>query len=149
MSISSLADHQESDRKTPSQLGRDWKSSGYRIKSRVALLLWAEHGKRKLRDGTPERLQKVIMDELEFLAGQRKGLSQSELHEVLAGIKRQRKLWEKSPNWWAIEKLLSITRSQSDVNFVRAFLEEMIGIRKTVIDGIILKSAIHSHEKSY
>jgi hypothetical protein len=51
-----------------------------------------------LRDGTPERLQKVIMDELEFLAGQRKGLSQSELHEVLAGIKRQRKLWEKSPN---------------------------------------------------
>ena len=145
MSVVNLADHQENTRKTPSQIWRSWKSSGYRIKSRVAILLWAEHGKRRLKDGTAETLEKDIMTELEFLAKQRKALSPSDLHEVLAGIKRQRKLWEKSPNWWAIEKLVSITRTQSDVFFVRAFLAEIIGIKKDTIDTIILKNLKHGN----
>lgn len=135
---------------SPSTIARKWRNIGYRIRWRIANLIAAEHGKKRLRPWTRERLEDEIMWDLRILAEEKQehGKDRDYFEEILRGVSRQTKLWRKrkengemSINNRAIEYILSLWSSKSELKFIEEFLGEMIGIRRRYIEDIIIRSS--------
>lgn len=88
------------------------------------------------------------MEDLEQLAYEKKVLEQLNpeiLRGALKGILRQKQLWRnkgkslsESYNHQAVESLLKIPKSSTEIAFVRAFLSDIIKINKDTLDNILL-----------
>ncbi|MDD2693644.1 MAG: hypothetical protein PHY14_01815 [Candidatus Gracilibacteria bacterium] len=151
--IISIDSHLDTTDESPAKTARKWRRIGYRIRGKVANLIAAKNGKKKLREGTDTRLRTEIVNDLAYIALEKKRLaSQPDLLEaVLRGVSRQEQLWKqrgtghpKPYDRNVINHLLSILPSRSDIFFVEEFLGKIIRIRKQVLDDIIIQHHLDS-----
>lgn len=133
-----------------SQIGQSWLKIGYRIRWRVYAFLRHEQEKKILSYWTRERMYRACMLDLETLANGRSEFGDI-IGKVLSSIEKgkQRKRNEKASHSLPYSRentimLLGTKRSTSDIEFVLAFLEHFMNLRREVVTRIIFAPKIPS-----